>query len=85
MDYNFQLQLSFEQLLTLITQLPQIEKNRLLVAMTQNQNNKTSIKTKTVQEILAEDYKYPSKNPQLLTGSWDTNETIETLLNLKTK
>ncbi len=83
MDYNFQLQLSFEQLLTLITQLPQTEKNRLLVAMTQN--TKTTIKTKTVQEILAQDYKYPSKNPQLLAGSWDTNETIETLLKLKTK
>ncbi len=89
MEYNLQIQLSFEQLLKMILQLPAIEKKQLIAAIIQdnepNNDIKATIQTKTIKELLAKDYQYPAKNSQLLVGAWDTNEPIEMLLNLKTK
>jgi hypothetical protein len=85
MEYNFQIQLNFEQLLTLVSQLPNLEKKRLLAAMIEDSTKSSIMQTKTIEEVLAKDYKYPTKHPQSLVGAWDTNESIETLLNLRTK
>lgn len=85
MEYNIQLPLSFQQLLHLVLQLPIAEQKRLTEAIAQNNTWMPNLPMKTIDEILAEDYQYPQRNPQRLIGAWDGNESIDTLLSLHKK
>lgn len=82
MEYNIQLPISFEQVLQLILQMPLSEQKRLTEALSQNNAWIPNIPMKTIDEILAEDYQYPSHNPQSLIGAWEGNEDIDTILSL---
>jgi hypothetical protein len=100
MDYHFNIQLSYEQLLNLALQLPLFEQEKLIntikekvaqqamsssVPISQSKNWNIHLRPKTVKEILAANYVYKPVNKKLLVGCWEGNESIETLLSLRQK
>lgn len=90
MEYNFQIQLNFEQLLHLVLQLPKVEQQHLISALlgdnpTAQDAWMPALRMKTVAQILAEDYQYPAKNPNSLVGAWEGEESVETILALHTQ
>ncbi len=100
MDYHFNIQLSYEQLLNLALQLPLFEQEKLINTIKekvaqqsmsssspilQSKNWNIHLRAKTVKEILATNYVYKPVNKNLLVGCWEGNESIETLLSLRKK
>lgn len=88
MEYNFQVPLTFQQLLALALQLPDTERKRLVTALTTKQAEPAwlpPVRMRTVEQILAPDYQYPKTNPKRLVGAWEGNESVETLLALRSK
>ncbi len=85
MEYNFQIQLNFDQLLQLVSQLPEIEKKRLALVLSDNASWMPALRMRTVDEILSADYKYPSNKPEKLIGAWEGEESSENLISLRIK
>jgi hypothetical protein len=100
MDYNFHIQLSYEQLLALVLQLPKEKQERLTTTINEQnvvenqsisyvenkkENWNIAFKVKTIQQILAKDYVYKPIDKHKLVGCWEGNETVEDLLALRTK
>jgi len=96
MDYQFNIQLSYEQLLYLALQLPVVEQQKLIHTIKEKVENQALVtpkitnwsinfKPKTVKEILATNYVYKPVNKNLLVGCWEGTESVEMLLALRKK
>jgi hypothetical protein len=100
MDYQFNIQLSYEQLLNLALQLPIVEQQKLIHTIKEKVENQVlnpllatpkitnwsiNFKPKTIKEILAPNYVYKPVNKNLLVGCWEGTESVEMLLALRKK
>jgi len=82
MEYKLNIPINFHQLLDLVLQLPAPAQKRLMSALKSKQSTLPKIQMKTVAQIKAESYNYPThKQPQKLVGIWENDGEMDFFFN----